>query len=93
LAAASLMAAQAAFAAGGHHAVDDANILEPGQCEQEDWFSRERGGTRIFHAGLNCGVGAWTCSRSGRRTSGPATAAPASSRWPPGRQRRPGACT
>ncbi|WP_145897282.1 hypothetical protein [Caenimonas sedimenti] len=45
------------FAAGGHHAVDDAAILEPGQCELEGWFTRARGGERVFHAGAGCRVG------------------------------------
>lgn len=51
------MAAASAFAAGGHHAVDDANTLPAGRCEQEDWFSREHRGERMLHAGFNCGVG------------------------------------
>lgn len=51
------LAAGPAFAAGGHHGVDDAAILEPGQCEIESWFSRARGGERLMHAGGNCRVG------------------------------------
>jgi len=27
-----------AWAAGGHHAVDDATILDPGACEFETWM-------------------------------------------------------
>jgi hypothetical protein len=52
-----LLAAGSAWAAGGHHAVDDAEILEPQQCELEGWFSRARGGERGLHAGANCRVG------------------------------------
>lgn len=44
-------------AAGGHHSVDDANILSRGDCEQETWFTRGQGNARLLHAGVNCGVG------------------------------------
>lgn len=44
-------------AAGGHHAVDDAAILEPGQCEVESWFARAPGGERLLHAGAGCRIG------------------------------------
>lgn len=53
----ALLLASPAFAAGGHHAVDDAAILETGQCELESWFSRARGGERLLHAGAGCRVG------------------------------------
>lgn len=46
-----------AWAAGGHHAVDDAGILEAGQCELEGWASRALDGERLLHAGVNCRVG------------------------------------
>lgn len=46
-----------AQAAGGHHAVDDADILPAGACEQQNWASREQGGARLLHAGGACGVG------------------------------------
>ncbi|HSH90538.1 MAG TPA: hypothetical protein VK996_11185 [Ramlibacter sp.] len=54
-----LMAASCggAIAAGGHHAVDDASILEPGVCELESWFTRSHGGERLLHAGAGCRVG------------------------------------
>ena len=32
------LVAMAARAAGGHHSVDDATILDPGQCQLETWF-------------------------------------------------------
>lgn len=57
LALATAVSAGAAWAAGGHHAVDDAAILEPGQCELEGWFTRARGGERALHAGAGCRVG------------------------------------
>ncbi|HEY0826125.1 MAG TPA: hypothetical protein VGD76_20225 [Ramlibacter sp.] len=57
LAALALCATGGAGAAGGHHAVDDAAILEAGQCEVEGWFSRARDGERLVHAGANCRVG------------------------------------
>ena len=46
-----------AWAAGGHHAVDDAAILDEGQCELEGWWTRTRGGERLLHAGAGCRVG------------------------------------
>jgi len=45
-----------AVAAGGHHAVDDASILDQGQCEIEGWLARG-GGERLLHAGTVCRVG------------------------------------
>jgi hypothetical protein len=48
-----------AWAAGGHHAVDDATILEPGQCDLETWVDRESGGPRkLVHLGPACRIGA-----------------------------------
>jgi len=45
-------------AAGGHHAVDDAAILAPGQCEVEVWADRERHGARALgHVGPACRLG------------------------------------
>jgi hypothetical protein len=55
--AAALLAGGAAWAAGGHHAVDDAAILEPGNCKLESWFARAHGGERLLHAGGGCRVG------------------------------------
>jgi hypothetical protein len=47
-----------AEAAGGHHAVDDAAIADPGQCQVETWFDRELGGARaLAHVGPGCRVG------------------------------------
>lgn len=47
-----------AHAAGGHHAVDDANLLDDGQCKLEVWTERETGGSRtLAHAGPGCRVG------------------------------------
>ena len=47
-----------AHAAGGHHAVDDANMLDEGQCKLEVWAERETGGSRtLAHAGPGCRVG------------------------------------
>jgi hypothetical protein len=58
-------AAAAAHAAGGHHGVDDAEILPRGECEQETWFSRAREGERLLHAGLNCRVGPFELGGAG----------------------------
>lgn len=52
----ALVAANAAWGAGGHHAVDDAAILDEGTCKVESWFSRG-GGERLLHAGAGCRVG------------------------------------
>jgi hypothetical protein len=47
----------AAWAAGGHHSLDDAAILEPDTCEAESWLTHLRGGQRLLHAGGACRVG------------------------------------
>lgn len=53
------IALQAAHAAVGHHAVDDAIILKAGECQMEFWTDRERGGGRtLAHVGPACRVGA-----------------------------------
>lgn len=57
LAAFAACAAAGAQGAGGHFAVDDASILEPGQWEQETWSSRAGDGANLLHAGLNFRVG------------------------------------
>ena len=47
-----------AQAAGGHHAVDDASLLEVGTCKVESWAERETGGARsLHHVGSGCRVG------------------------------------
>ncbi len=46
-----------AQAAGGHHAVDDAAILEPGNCKLEGWFERSGAPARLLHAAAGCRVG------------------------------------
>ncbi len=53
---AALVAATPALAAGGHHAVDDAAILGPGQCEVETWASRAVATSRdhLAHLGAAC---------------------------------------
>lgn len=53
-----LAAPQLAQAAGGHHSVDDADILPAGACEQENWASRAQGGARLLHIGAACHQGA-----------------------------------
>ncbi|MBG9389221.1 hypothetical protein [Caenimonas aquaedulcis] len=57
MALASACTMPAAFAAGGHHAVDDATLMEPGNCEAEGWFTRSQGPSHVLHAGLACRAG------------------------------------
>lgn len=54
---AALVSATAVYAAGGHHAVDDAAILDPGACQLEGWLTAARGGGKTTHAGAGCRVG------------------------------------
>ncbi|MGJ4748669.1 hypothetical protein ACQV5M_20075, partial [Leptospira sp. SA-E8] len=44
-----------AQAAGGHHAVDDAAVLEDGQCEADAWLADSD--TTLLHLGASCGTG------------------------------------
>lgn len=53
---AALAAAGNTWAAGGHHAVDDAAILDEGACKVESWIARG-GGERLLHAGAGCRLG------------------------------------
>ena len=47
-----------ASAAGGHHAVDDATILDPDACQVELWIDRAADGRgTLLHAGPACRVG------------------------------------
>ncbi len=59
------------FAAGGHHAVDDATILEPGQCGLELWAERSNLDRRqLQHAGFACHIlGAEVEMNAGRETA------------------------
>lgn len=63
-------AAVAAHAAGGHHGVDDAEILPRGECEQESWVSRARGGERLLHGGVSCRVGPLELGGAGEHLRG-----------------------
>jgi hypothetical protein len=45
-----------AQAAGGHHGVDDASILGPGECQIEVWAERSPS-HRLAHAGPGCRLG------------------------------------
>lgn len=46
-----------AHAAGGHHAVDDAEVMEDDRCKLESWYERSSAAGRLFHLGGACGVG------------------------------------
>ena len=63
----ALVAAPAVYAAGGHHAVDDAATLEAGACKVEGWASSNRGDSRGLHAGTGCRVGPVELSLGGDR--------------------------
>lgn len=54
-AAAGLLLSPPSQAAGGHHAVDDATMLEPGQCQVEAWLEQGRG-RQLQHVGPACHV-------------------------------------
>lgn len=61
----------AALAAGGHHAVDDAAILDPGQCQLETWVDRDAAqGRGLLHLGPACRVGAVELGLNLDRSSG-----------------------
>lgn len=48
-----------AWAAGGHYAVDDAALPEPGQCQLETWVDRHNQAARtLMHLGSTCRLGA-----------------------------------
>lgn len=49
--------AAASHAAGGHHAVDDATVLDPGQCQLETWADHFGPGGGAQHVGPACRVG------------------------------------
>lgn len=54
---AALLLSGRSHAAGGHHAVDDASILDPDQCNVELWAERARQHQRrLQHAGAACRV-------------------------------------
>lgn len=42
-----------AWAAGGHHAIDDAAVIAPGECQLELWIDRQRGRS-LEHVGPAC---------------------------------------
>lgn len=65
--------AQGAGAAGGHHAVDDAAILDPGRCHIETWHERHRhGGGSLLHLAPACRIGMaeWTLGMERDRVEG-----------------------
>lgn len=52
----ALLMPSASRAAGGHHAVDDATLLDPGQCQLETWLE-DGAGHRLQHLGPACRLG------------------------------------
>jgi hypothetical protein len=60
--------ASCAMAAGGHHAVDDAAILDDGLCKLEGWLAGGRDSERLVHAGGGCRVGPVELNAAGEHT-------------------------
>lgn len=56
----------AALAAGGHYAVDDATIADPGRCQVEAWHTRIRGGDYAFNVAPACSLGRLELTLEGR---------------------------
>lgn len=52
---AALLLPATSHAAGGHHAVDDAAILDVGECQVETWVERQAG-DQLLHLGPACRV-------------------------------------
>lgn len=48
----------AVMAAGGHHAVDDAAMLDAGNCKLDGWWAAGPSSARTLRAGAGCRVGA-----------------------------------
>jgi len=57
LALVAAISATASHAIGGHFAVDDATILDVGQCQVEIWGERADDAGALFHVGPACRVG------------------------------------
>ena len=52
------LAATQTHAAGGHHSVDDAAILDAGQCQVETWTDQHANNAQdLLHVGPACRVG------------------------------------
>ena len=85
-AAAVLATSGLAHAAGGHHAVDDAAMLDPGQCQVETWVDRHASNDRgLLHVGPACRLGPVELGLNLDRTRTPAendvTAAGVQAKW------------
>ena len=65
---AGTFSATCVMAAGGHHAVDDAAITDPGGCKLESWWTAARGGDRLLHGGGGCRVGPVELNAAGEHT-------------------------
>jgi hypothetical protein len=59
------MSCGAALAAGGHHGVDDAELIDAGHCEAESWLTRSADSRRLLHAGAACRIGPIEVGASG----------------------------
>lgn len=69
-----VLAAGAARAAGGHHAVDDAAILDERQCQFESWIDVRPKAERLAHLGTSCRAGAVEVGLAADRSRVPGTA-------------------
>jgi hypothetical protein len=54
IAAAALLAPDAALAAGGSHMIDDSEVETPGDCHLESWVMRLSGDQWLVNAGVGC---------------------------------------
>ena len=62
-----------ALAAGGHHAIDDAALLDPGHCKLESWASRSGPGPLgLLHGAVGCRLGPieWSLGADQARVDG-----------------------
>ena len=57
LPAAACLLAGAAAQAAGHFDVDDAGMLDPGQCQVETWVERHAAAGTLTHVGPGCRAG------------------------------------
>ena len=72
-------------AVAGHFAVDDAALLEAGQCQLDTWVEREGSARSLLHVGPACRIGPVELGLNADRTQSsgqkPATIVGAQIKW------------